>query len=136
MPIVATLLQYVAYAVGIIVLHYRWEVKHMQITYKVEDGILYIFIMGELDEHAANTAKRQLDEIINNSRSKSMIFNLARLSFMDSTGIGVLIGRYKLAKSRNILVNIANSSRTVDKILTMSGLYQLMPKVTITRGVL
>ncbi len=108
----------------------------MQITYKVENGILYIFVMGELDEHAASTAKRQLDEIISNCNTKSIIFNLARLSFMDSTGIGVLIGRYKLAQKHGILVNIANSSRTVDKILTMSGLYQLMPKVTITRGLL
>lgn len=108
----------------------------MQITYTVDNGILYINIMGELDEHASTNAKRQLDDIISSCRVKSIVFNLARLSFMDSTGIGVLIGRYKLASSKGIVVNIANSSRTVDKILHMSGLYQLMPKVTITRGVI
>jgi stage II sporulation protein AA (anti-sigma F factor antagonist) len=60
---------------------------------------------------------------------KKVVFNLSELTFMDSTGIGVFIGRYKKFKSKNIAVFVENPSRTVDKILQISGLYKIMPAV-------
>ena len=60
---------------------------------------------------------------------KKVIFDLSGLSFMDSTGIGVLIGRYKKMKERQIPIYISNPSVQVDKIFNMSALYDIMPKV-------
>ena len=48
---------------------------------------------------------------------------------MDSTGIGVLIGRYKRLKNRNVSIYVKNPTPTVDKIFKMSGLYEIMPRV-------
>ena len=55
--------------------------------------------------------------------------DLSGLDFMDSTGIGVLMGRFKKLKSMSVPLLIANPSKAVDKIMNLSGLYQFMPKV-------
>ena len=49
---------------------------------------------------------------------------------MDSTGIGVLVGRYKRMKSKNIPIFICNPSNHVERIFKMTGLYDLMPKIS------
>lgn len=106
----------------------------MEITYYIENAILVICLVGELDEHASSSARRQLDAIIADCKAKSIILDMSRLSFMDSTGIGVLLGRYKVASSRQIPLYVFSPSRTVDKILTMSGIYTLIPKVSTRRS--
>ena len=54
---------------------------------------------------------------------------MSGLTFMDSTGIGVLIGRYKRLKARNIVLCVRNPSSAADRIFKMAGLYEIMPKV-------
>ena len=51
------------------------------------------------------------------------------LDFMDSTGIGVLIGRYKKLKGTNTPIYIKNTNSHVEKIFKMSGIYEIMPKI-------
>jgi len=51
------------------------------------------------------------------------------LTFMDSTGIGVLIGRYKKLKNMKIPTYIENPSFSVDKVFSVSGIYNLIPKL-------
>lgn len=102
----------------------------MDINYTTDGTTLIISLIGELDEHASQNAKNTLDQLLATARFSAVIFDLNRLSFMDSTGIGVLIGRYKLLKNKNCPVYVKNASRTVDKIFTMSGLYEIMPKIS------
>ena len=98
----------------------------MQITYFEDAKKVVVKLIGELDESASNVAKRELDAIWNSTDKKALIFDLSRLSFMDSTGIGVLIGRYKIAKKLGISFYVQNLSKTVDKLFYMSGLYEIM----------
>ena len=56
------------------------------------------------------------------------MINLEGVRFMDSTGIGFLIGRYKKASRLNIPVYIENPDFAADKILNISGIYSLIPK--------
>lgn len=94
------------------------------------DGSTMIFkLIGELDEHSAEFVRRKLDAALIENEYSSVIFDLARLSFMDSTGIGVVIGRYKLARKQNKNVYVKNPSPTVDKIFKMSGLYEIITKI-------
>ena len=60
---------------------------------------------------------------------RQIIIDLSELSFMDSTGIGVLIGRYKKMKDKNIPIYICNPSKHAEKIFKMTGLYEIMPKI-------
>jgi stage II sporulation protein AA (anti-sigma F factor antagonist) len=103
----------------------------MDIKVKKENNILHISMIGELDEYTANFARDCLDNIINiNNMCKTIIFNMQDLSFMDSTGIGVLLGRYKKYRMNDINIFISNANRTVEKIFNMSGIYEIMPKIS------
>jgi len=104
----------------------------MKIEHKIVNRTLYATIAGELDEHTAPTARQVLDSFIANCSNYSrIILELSNLHFMDSTGIGVLIGRYKKLKEIGVSMFIASPSRQADKVLTLSGIYQLMPKLSL-----
>ncbi|MBR4270570.1 MAG: anti-sigma factor antagonist [Clostridia bacterium] len=101
----------------------------MQINAKIYQDTLYIQIAGELDEHTANYAKMTIDNQLDEAECKQVVMDLSNLEFMDSTGIGVLMGRYKKMKQRGIPIFIANPSVQADKIFRMTALYEVMPKV-------
>lgn len=101
----------------------------MQIKSRIHNQILYVLLCGELDEHSATYTRITMDEIFEKPDFKKIVIDLSELEFMDSTGIGVLIGRYKKMKDKNIPIFIANPSAHAEKIFKMTGLYQIMPKI-------
>ena len=101
----------------------------MHIKSKIYNGTLYVILSGELDEHSASHTRITLDDIFSGGEFHQIIIDLSELEFMDSTGIGVLIGRYKKMKSRNIPIFISNPSNQAEKIFKMTGLYDIMPKI-------
>ena len=102
----------------------------MEVYTDYEGGSLVFSLIGELDEHSAQFVRRQLDTaIVQYDNYDSVVFDLSRLSFMDSTGIGVIIGRYKLVKRDNKPVYVRKPTATVDKIFKMSGLYEIITKI-------
>lgn len=116
-----------AFKIRVIVLCERCEMK---IKYNLDKSTLHVYFIGELDECTASKTREIIDGLISDINGiKKVVFNLSELTFMDSTGIGVFIGRYKKFKSKNIAVFVENPSKTVDKILQISGLYKIMPAV-------
>ncbi len=101
----------------------------MKIKSKVYKETLYVLLCGELDEHSATHTKIQLDEAFSGGNFNQIIIDLSELEFMDSTGIGVLIGRYKKMKDKRIPIYICNPSSHAEKIFKMTGLYEIMPKI-------
>ena len=102
----------------------------MEIKSKLEKSRLYVYFSGELDECTATKTKNTVDGLIDsNFGLKSVIFDFSKTSFMDSTGIGMLLGRYKKLKADGIAVFISNQSLSVHKILQISGIYDVMPKI-------
>ncbi|MEG1499732.1 MAG: anti-sigma factor antagonist [Clostridia bacterium] len=102
----------------------------MQIKHRVYNSTLYVVLMGELDEHSAYHTRITLDDVFDKSKVAQIIIDLSELDFMDSTGIGVLIGRYKKMKDKNIPIFICNPSTHAEKIFKMTGLYEIMPKIS------
>lgn len=101
----------------------------MQIKSRVHNGTLYVLLCGELDEHTAVYTRITLDEIFSKPDFDKIVIDLSELEFMDSTGIGVLIGRYKKMKEKSIPIYITNPSTHAEKIFKITGLYELMPKI-------
>lgn len=101
----------------------------MQIKHRVYNNVLYCILCGELDEHSANFTKETLDSLFDKLNFKQIIIDLSELDFMDSTGVGVMIGRYKKMKQKNIPIYICNPNKHAEKIFTMTGLYNIMPKI-------
>jgi stage II sporulation protein AA (anti-sigma F factor antagonist) len=101
----------------------------MEIKYKKSNSALTVFVFGELDECSAINAKEMLDKLLyDNLNIEKVIFDLSGLSFMDSTGVGLLIGRYKKLKQFNIPLYISGASVATEKVIELAGLYRIMPK--------
>ena len=101
----------------------------MEIRHRLYNKILYVMLKGELDEHNSSYTKTTLEELFNGRGFSQVIVDLSELDFMDSTGVGVLIGRYKKLKERNVPIFICNPSKHAEKIFNMTGLYNIMPKI-------
>lgn len=102
----------------------------MEIKYKKHEQTLLFYFYGELDEYSASKTKNILDTLIeSNLNCEKVIFDLSGVTFMDSTGIGLLIGRYKKLKHFNIPTYIQNASISTEKVIEIAGLYKIMPKI-------
>ena len=101
----------------------------MKIDSKLYNNILYVSLNGELDEYNASSAKETLDNLFDKDGFSQIVIDLSELEFMDSTGIGMLIGRYKKMKGENKNIYICNPSKHIDRIFKMTGLYEIMPLI-------
>jgi stage II sporulation protein AA (anti-sigma F factor antagonist) len=102
----------------------------MQVKESFAKGTLYLSLIGDMDEYSATEIRHKCDKIIdNNPTAKQVIFNLADVAFMDSTGIGFLIGRYKKTTRLGIAMYVEKPNLAADKVLNLSGIYSLIPKV-------
>ena len=96
---------------------------------KSNNETLIIYLDKEIDENYSQQNRDYIDELIETNYTKNIIFDFTDTNFMDSTGIGFLIGRYKKMKKQNISGYICNPNKHLEKLLTLSGIYQLMPKI-------
>jgi len=88
--------------------------------------ILIVRLEGELDHHHAEEIRKSLDELLEDSSIRHLILDLRNLNFMDSSGIGVFIGRYKTISKRGGQVCITNVNPQLARILDVSGLYRIL----------
>ncbi len=100
----------------------------MLLNYEIIDSKLIVKLDGELDHHVSEEIRTELDEAIEKKRIKHLIFDLKNLRFMDSSGIGVIMGRYKHISKQGGKVAIIQVSDKVDKIFSLSGLYKIVEK--------
>lgn len=91
------------------------------------DSCLYIQITEEIDHHTTEKIRRKMDNEITRFMPRKVVFDFSKVSFMDSAGIGLLIGRYKLAKMLGGITEIKNTSKSIEKVLEMSGITKIIP---------
>ena len=101
----------------------------MEVSFEFDNHLLIVKLVGELDEHSAEFFRRKMDAVLEDKNYSAVVLDLSRMSFMDSTGIGVVIGRYKLLRKLNKVLYVKNPSPTVDKIFKMSGLYEIIERI-------
>lgn len=102
----------------------------MKIKFNLSSEAPHISFDGELDEHTADYVRMTVDALVEEFASKAIdkvIFDFSKLEFMDSTGIGVLLGRFKKWDDKGVQICIKNPKPQVDRVLRLSGIYQLMP---------
>ncbi len=98
----------------------------MEITVTIRKKVLVASLSGELDHHTAKSVKDLVEEVIKNKGVTNLVFDFTNLTFMDSSGIGVVVGRYKLVTSIGGRVAIVNNSASIDRLLTMSGIKKII----------
>lgn len=100
----------------------------MKVSFETIDNILIAELQGELDHHSAKEVREEVDKTIDAFFIKHLIFDFNEVTFMDSSGIGVIIGRYNKIHDMNGKVGVVNCNKYVDKIFSVSGLYSIVEK--------
>jgi stage II sporulation protein AA (anti-sigma F factor antagonist) len=92
-----------------------------------ERGVnLVISITGDIDQHNTEELRVKIDRAFERSHCKHIIFDFSAVSFMDSSGIGLLIGRYKTASAKGGTVAIAGMTNELKRIYNISGLKKII----------
>ena len=97
-------------------------------TYEVLKRCLIIHLNGELDHHNAIGIREKADKLIERNHIKHIVFDFSGTNFMDSAGIGVIMGRYKKVIFIGGKIAVTNLNSTVDRIFRLSGLYKIIEK--------
>jgi len=99
------------------------------LKYEKHRSDITVHLSGELDHDSAAKIRAELDRLIADPSVKRLIFDLKGLTFMDSSGIGMMIGRYKTMTRRGGSVAVRAGSRQVDRMMELSGLYRIIEKL-------
>lgn len=98
----------------------------MEVVTRVEKGIAIVHAVGELDLAGAANFRDKLDDLIDQQIARQILLNLEDLTFMDSTGLGILLGRYKKLALVGGKLALCNVSPQIEKIFRLSGLLKLV----------
>lgn len=101
----------------------------MQIEFEMTDDILIADLDGELDHHTSAIIREEIDKTAEAFHSKHLIFNFEKVTFMDSSGIGVIMGRYNKISQLGGRLVITGCSEYIDRILDMAGIYTIAARV-------
>ena len=96
----------------------------MRIIREGEPGAVTALLTGELDEHSAPMIRRELDSLIEGG-VKRIEFDMSGVTFMDSAGVGLLLGRYNKLAASGGSMGVKNAPRSIERLLRMSGVYTL-----------
>lgn len=89
----------------------------------IRDGErLIVRLAGELDHCCAQSVRRELDALIADRSVRTLILDFTTLQFMDSSGIGVILGRYRQMRDRGGQVAVIHMNRHIARIFHMSGM--------------
>ena len=99
------------------------------LDYERRRQTLTVRLKDELDHNAASRIRGELDALLQDASIRRLVLDLKKLSFMDSSGVGFIIGRYKVMARRGGTVAVMNADGPMDRIFRMSGLYELVEKL-------
>ena len=96
------------------------------LTIRHEDSTLYFTILGDIDHHGAKELRQSMDSALFFYRPSICVINLARVEFMDSSGLGLILGRQSGAEEIGAELILEDPSDTVKKILGLAGIERLI----------
>lgn len=97
-----------------------------EFSQKAEGDVLSVRIEGEVDHHSAVSLREEVDREILEVRPKRLELDLSGVSFMDSSGIGLIMGRYNLMKELEGELVVAKTGPATERILRLAGLDRMV----------
>ena len=101
----------------------------MESKFYEKDKLLIFKMTDEIDDHSVQKIRRKADYEMERYMPKRIVFDFDSVTFMDSAGIGLLIGRYKFSNMLGASLEISNLTQSVRRIFEMSGILKLIPIV-------
>lgn len=98
----------------------------MEDEFKVIDNYLMIRMPQEIDHHHSVYISKKADKYILDENVGNVVFDFEKTSFMDSSGVGVIVGRYKKISCFGGKVFIINADSRIKRILSLSGLHNIV----------
>ena len=99
----------------------------MESKFYDEDKLIVFKITDEIDDHSVQMIRRKVDYEIERYMPRKIVFDFDSVTFMDSAGIGLIIGRYKFARMLGASLELSNLTGSVKKLFEMSGILKLIP---------
>lgn len=99
----------------------------MNSVFLEKDKTLLVEITEEIDHHTTDKIRRKIDDDITRYMPRKVIFDFDKVSFMDSAGIGMIIGRYKMVNMLGGTTQMKNVKKSIRKIFEMSGVVKIIP---------
>lgn len=90
------------------------------------EDVLIVKLKGELDHHGAKQGRDKIDSLYKDERCKNIVLDVRDLSFMDSSGIGLIMGRYKICRENGGELCIVNEGEDVERILKLAGILKII----------
>jgi stage II sporulation protein AA (anti-sigma F factor antagonist) len=98
----------------------------LNISTLIKQGVLIVRVEGELDMHVADEFRHTVDDALASSGARNLLLNLKGVTFVDSSGLGVILGRYKKVAALGGKMNAANVRPQVARIFEFSGLPRII----------
>jgi len=96
------------------------------VTFNYRDETLSCSISGDIDHHGARILRAQIDRELLEKRPRRLVLELSRVEFMDSSGLGLILGRFNKASELGGEFVLSNPSETVSRILDMAGIARMI----------
>jgi len=103
------------------------KVITLQLAFKKINKTMVVSMSGELDHHNAVSVRDEIDRRFQSSGCKNLVFDLEGLQFMDSSGLGIIIGRYKSVTAIGGKTCIAAPSSQAERLINLAGIYKIIP---------
>lgn len=97
----------------------------MALKLENNENSLTAYLDGELDHHSAKGIREEIDETIERIKPETLTLDFRNVSFMDSSGIGLVMGRYRAMQMFNGKVVVKNASKHIRKVMRLAGLDRL-----------
>lgn len=101
----------------------------LNIDLKTKKNILVIRLVGELDHHTAELLRSKVEKTIDEQGIQHILLNLKDLSFMDSSGLGVILGRYKRISQLGGQMIVCSISPNIYRLFELSGMFKILKVV-------
>lgn len=98
-----------------------------RITYEMRGEDMIVHVKGEIDHHSAVLVRTGIDSEITLKRPKRVLLELSLVDFMDSSGLGLIMGRYALTKQYGGELAVLDPSPAVVKIMKLAGMERMIP---------
>ena len=90
-----------------------------------QDQVMTAYLEGEIDHHSARPIREQIDDEAQQSKPQMLLLDFGRVSFMDSSGIGLVMGRFRLMSELGGTLKVVNTPPHIAKVMRLAGMERL-----------
>lgn len=102
------------------------NIKNADVKLESKDNILTAAISGEIDHHCAKNIRQEIDSVLISASPNKLIIDMGGVTFMDSSGLGLILGRYTKAEEACIQFSVKGASGRVRQMFDMAGLDRII----------